>query len=542
MLSIHSNSSRTLFFVLFLSVVSITMVTKNNNKTSNRKRHRSDNPLSVARGKKKAESLWHRKSGAGYALFVEFYARHAEAVCCCPTSSSDSDNNGKDSSTAHHQTSSTNQQQQGGGMSRAAKRRKKKKGQSLTAAKPLIDEKNESTQTTLNQPASSQEAVMNSKLLAAFEKMNGRLCQNQAFRSFLVSLSNPLPLTFRLRRGLDVARLEQLRNDLAKFENLVSPTAFDDCIYQAKSSSLSKETLGKVSPDLKEFLVNETSQGTLARQELGSMLPVLGLSKGGWIKSGSRVLDMCASPGSKTLQALEVVGVTGRVKANDINESRLTSLREAVERSGVSHTNRIKYTMHDASKYPIPTRLFDAIICDVPCSGDGTIRKDAHILPAWTPNTSNALHALQLRILKRAIECVRIGGVVSYSTCSLNPVEDEAVVCAALRAFSTDQKSGPVVQLEDWPKGLSGFNARPGVECWHVAEYNAEADDSDDDDQPHLQWSANFADATKHGMPDACETMWPPEVVPPGLDKCVRLHPHDHDSGGFFVALFKRLR
>merc|ERR1719276_632732 len=114
---------------------------------------------------------------------------------------------------------------------------------------------------------------------------------------------------------------------------LIQPVSYDPekNIFQAlPGTTLTKFTLGKRSKELKELIVNGSISGVLARQELGSMLPILALSGGGYIKFGSKVLDMCASPGSKTLQALEIVAGShfkiespqckvkrGRVVAND---------------------------------------------------------------------------------------------------------------------------------------------------------------------------------------------------------------------------------
>jgi 16S rRNA C967 or C1407 C5-methylase (RsmB/RsmF family) len=176
--------------------------------------------------------------------------------------------------------------------------------------------------------------------------------------------------------------------------------------------------------------------------------------------------------------------------------------------------------------------LFDAIICDVPCSGDGTIRKDPHILPGWTPKTSNALHLLQVQILSRAIQCVKVGGVVCYSTCSLNPVEDEAVVCAVLKKYD-------YVELQDGPI-MKGFCGQRGVSYWFVGDYDEHAYSTNDDDEPRLRWYDSFTAAVEGNMASACETMWPPKDLSSGLEKCTRLHPQDHDSGGFFVAVLQR--
>ena len=72
--------------------------------------------------------------------------------------------------------------------------------------------------------------------------------------------------------------------------------------------------------------------------------------------------------------------------------------------------------------------LFDRILCDVPCSGDGTIRKAPDIWRRWTPGNGNGLHPLQLRIALHACQMLKEGGRLVYSTCTFNPIEDEAVV------------------------------------------------------------------------------------------------------------------
>ena len=77
--------------------------------------------------------------------------------------------------------------------------------------------------------------------------------------------------------------------------------------------------------------------------------------------------------------------------------------------------------------------LFDRILCDVPCSGDGTLRKNVGIWKTWNPMDGNGLHGLQTRILTRAMRMLEQGGRIVYSTCSLNPVENEAVIAEALK-------------------------------------------------------------------------------------------------------------
>jgi 16S rRNA C967 or C1407 C5-methylase (RsmB/RsmF family) len=183
--------------------------------------------------------------------------------------------------------------------------------------------------------------------------------------------------------------------------------------------------------------------------------------------------------------------------------------------------------------------LFDAIICDVPCSGDGTIRKDKHILPMWTPGTGNELHSLQVKILKRALELVKVGGVVCYSTCSLNPVEDEAVVAAAIQ-----NKTNMEFELMEWPKKLfPGFIRRQGVEDWNVGFYDHNKVEEGTDDYGSIIFCRDETHAADASI-DAAVSLWPTKlnIQEIHLDRCVRLLPQDNDTGGFFLVLIKRLK
>ena len=78
---------------------------------------------------------------------------------------------------------------------------------------------------------------------------------------------------------------------------------------------------------------------------------------------------------------------------------------------------------------------YDRVLCDVPCSGDGTGRKQRSVIRTWDVRHGLGLHALQLAILSRGIELLGYGGRLVYSTCSLNPIECEAVSFAASFPF-----------------------------------------------------------------------------------------------------------
>lgn len=509
----------------------------------------------------KAKELWHRKSGAGFHLFVEYYGGQPEGVVYTK----------RDESVFPvvecNIIESVCEIKPGRGMSRAALRRKKKRNASSSQGLGITH--NDQSEETFKKPD-----PLNNHLSLKFQEALRDKPNCVHITSLLSSMSANLPLTFRIRHESLVTddKMKSLSKDIVdqlkvKFSHLVRAVDYDttgNTIYQATlGSQLTKYSLGSISLELKSLILHATSSGIMARQELGSMLPVIALIGVGKLQYGSKVLDMCASPGSKTLQALEVVASCctshsnnrkqGRIVANDIHPLRLKALRDAIERSGVpeSLTRRIKYTNHDASNFPTPKSgaKFDCIIADVPCSGDGTIRKDSHILPNWVPSIGNSLHALQLSILKRAIQLLKVGGVVAYSTCSLNPVEDEAVVASAL-TWGNDLEKGSV-ELLDWPeKSLPGLKRRCGVTKWRIAHYdwNGETDEDCDsllesDGMPRLSWFDSYDAAKDASMPHAVKSMWPPETKDSksmNLEKCTRLLPQDNDTGGFFVALIRK--
>ena len=108
---------------------------------------------------------------------------------------------------------------------------------------------------------------------------------------------------------------------------------------------------------------------------------------------------------------------------------------------------------------PVPL-LFDRILCDVPCSGDGTIRKNSNIWRLWSLGGAIGLHPLQLSIAWRAAQLLKVGGRLVYSTCSLNPFENEAVVAELIR------HSRGALRVVDVSDKLPGLLREPGMESW----------------------------------------------------------------------------
>ena len=528
---------------------------------------KQQNPLAHARGPQKAvEQVWFKRSGAGYRLFVEYYSRQPDGVIAVKEDGYHGDDFSGDTGEANAPATTgttSNEALTKKGMSRATKRRRKKKGGVTMDHSPTMRLHEADRERTTIEP---EPLLPLSNLLQAVASLNTLVQPHQ--RPFFQAMSKPLPTTFRIRhhhRNTDIDSDSDGHNETRKRSFLQKLSTFQQHIVQPVPFSCHNEIFQSPLPkwllpqSLKDLLLEYSQNGVIARQELGSMLPVLALP----LQPGDCVVDMCASPGSKTMQAIEQCycpvsperrpnGRNGLVLANDILQSRLDALKAAVDRSGLlSLSDHIRYSQVDATQLKLSSPC-DAVICDVPCSGDGTCRKDAHILPMWKPSSGNTLHTTQLAILKRSLELVKAGGYVCYSTCSLNPVEDEAVVAAVLVAFGDAIKLVDITNL----KKRQNWIHRPGIHSWKVADYmevestadragqrRDDDDGSDSDDVPNLTWYETFEDAKKVDMEGAVATMWSDndtKCLP--LERCARLLPQDFDSGGFFLALLQKLK
>jgi multisite-specific tRNA:(cytosine-C5)-methyltransferase len=128
-------------------------------------------------------------------------------------------------------------------------------------------------------------------------------------------------------------------------------------------------------------------------------------------------------------------------------------------------TANIAVLNHNAQDYPElygqgKRSLFDRVLCDVPCSSVAAIRKMPQRWASWSPKKSHSLHQLQLQILCRGLEVLKVGGRISYSTCSLSPIENEAVVAAALKRYGDRIR---IIETE-----LPGFQFQQGLSGWSV--------------------------------------------------------------------------
>jgi 16S rRNA (cytosine967-C5)-methyltransferase len=149
--------------------------------------------------------------------------------------------------------------------------------------------------------------------------------------------------------------------------------------------------------------------------------------------SGDRVLDLCAAPGGKTPPLVRAAGAKGIVVAADRHAHRLRAMREQFKRLGLTDVRLVE--LDAASTLPFGT-LFQRILVDAPCSGTGTLARHPEIRWRLNPEQLAEFHALQTSLLRSALQQLAPGGRLVYSTCSIEPEENEQVVEEALRSTS----------------------------------------------------------------------------------------------------------
>jgi 16S rRNA (cytosine967-C5)-methyltransferase len=147
------------------------------------------------------------------------------------------------------------------------------------------------------------------------------------------------------------------------------------------------------------------------------------------VDDGNTVLDLCAAPGGKTILLARAAGSQGRVIAADLHEHRVRAMKERFETAGVRNVETV---ILDGTQ-PLPfERRFDRILVDAPCSGTGTLARHPEIRWQLRADDLTDLHARQVQLLKNALSNLAPQGRLIYSTCSVEPEENEFVVKEAL--------------------------------------------------------------------------------------------------------------
>lgn len=135
-----------------------------------------------------------------------------------------------------------------------------------------------------------------------------------------------------------------------------------------------------------------------------------------------RVLDACAAPGGKTTAILDALPRGAFVLANEYESSRVAALVDNLERWGAPY---FAVTNVDARRLGVLGSVFDIVFADVPCSGEGMMRKNETAVGQWSPRLVESCATLQREIVAEVWNTLRPGGYLVYSTCTFNTVENE---------------------------------------------------------------------------------------------------------------------
>jgi NOL1/NOP2/sun family putative RNA methylase len=168
-------------------------------------------------------------------------------------------------------------------------------------------------------------------------------------------------------------------------------------------------------------------------------------------RPGERVLDMCAAPGGKTTHMAELMRDSGCLVASEISESRIRGLLGNVYRLGHPNILVVSGDGRDLPEGP----LFDRVLLDAPCSGEGTLRRRGGQPPNQSPSFIGYVTGVQRALLEKAVRLTRPGGTILYVTCTFAPEENEAVVSEALGRLPIELE--PISVPFAHAKGLTSF-------------------------------------------------------------------------------------
>ncbi|XP_060565995.1 RNA cytosine C(5)-methyltransferase NSUN2-like, partial [Ruditapes philippinarum] len=283
-------------------------------------------------------------------------------------------------------------------------------------------------------------------------------------------------------------------------------------------------------PELKpisNFVVQEDKAGFVSKQEISNMIPPLLVD----INPNHKILEMCAAPGYQTTQILEQVLNSpkkipdGFVVANDI-DFRINYRW--------SQGTNVFFTHEDAKKFPDlytteehdqDSKIsYDRIFIDAPSSEDGSMRSIKKIRGNWNVTKAQKNHKDLKAMLRRGLELLELNGQLVYITTSLNPIENEAVVAALLK------EAPKAVELVDVKNRLPDFHVRPGMSKWKVMSQG-------------LVFYDTFDSSPLWFQKENEDSLFAPteeEASILNLERCLRVMPHDNDTGGFFVAVFTK--
>lgn len=220
-------------------------------------------------------------------------------------------------------------------------------------------------------------------------------------------------------------------------------------------------------------------------QEISSMMPLILLNP----SEEERILDLCASPGSKTTQASAMMKNSGTLIANDGSLGRFLILCANLERCGASNVFCLqKEGSYLCKEFEESDFRFDKILLDAPCSGEGIIRSNPKTFLMWNEKQFGFFARTQRKLSESAMRILKVGGEMVYSTCTHAPEENEEIIQNLLDKFD--------IKIE---KTKLPLRTRQGISSWKEKKFSNE------------------------------------------IQNCHRIYPQDNNTEGFFLCKIKKL-
>jgi tRNA (cytosine49-C5)-methyltransferase len=296
----------------------------------------------------------------------------------------------------------------------------------------------------------------------AFERYRGIIPD---YEGFLEASRQPLPAHIRINT-LKIG-VEQAREFMVERGYELEPVKGVEEAFRLRQPETPGSTL--------EFFL-----GYYHIQGLTSMFPAKILDP----QAGEVILDLCAAPGGKATYLAQLMKNRGLVVANDTKIDRIRILRSHIDRLG---TTSLIVSRYDGQIFPTHI-LFDRILIDPPCSGEGTYRFGRYAPLSADPDVIRRLGGLQQKLLRRGLDVLRPGGTLVYSTCTYAPEENEEVIDPIV--MNGEAELLPI---------LIPFPHSSGLTSWGKKTFHAD------------------------------------------LTKTVRIYPNQVDSWGFFIAKLRKL-
>lgn len=234
-------------------------------------------------------------------------------------------------------------------------------------------------------------------------------------------------------------------------------------------------------------------------QEPSAMTPASRLP----VSPGEHVLDLCAAPGGKATELGARLAGDGWLVANDLSSSRAKGLLKNLELFGVG--NCIVTCEEPSALAKRFGRIFDKILVDAPCSGEGMFRKERKMARAWQEHGPEFFMPIQKNILRSAMQMLKPGGMLLYSTCTFDPGENEEMILSIMREFP---ELAPVAMSDD----------ERFVSSWTLFRKKTESSDSKSQHPDEADTMTECADSVRHFR---------------------RLFPHKLSGEGHFLALLR---